>query len=172
MRIMAKVIAVGIWTCMPVFATDADQAAVAPPERSVPLLEVVADGVQIYNCDVKEGRFEWSFRAPEAILFDKEGRQVGTHFAGPTWKMSDGSAVVGEVIARADAPDPGGIQWLLLRAKNHEGSGILSAVAYIRRTETKGGIAPKTGCDARHTAEQARMRYSAIYQFLEGKKSP
>jgi len=134
------------------------------------LLEVVADGVQIYTCDAKEGGFVWSFKAPEASLFDQEGRQIGTHFAGPTWKIDDGSAIVGEVVARADAAEPGAIQWLLLRAKSHEGSGALSAAAYIRRAETKGGAAPKTGCDASHLSAQARMRYSATYQFFSGGK--
>ena len=86
------------------------------------MLELDADGVQIYTCEAKGGGFEWSFKAPEANLFDKEGRQVGTHFAGPTWKIDDGSEVVGEVAATADAPDPSAIQWLLLRAKTHQGS--------------------------------------------------
>jgi len=40
------------------------------------------------------------------------------HFGGPTWKLDDGSAVVGEVIAKADAPEPDAFQWLLLRAKS------------------------------------------------------
>jgi hypothetical protein len=132
----------------------------------VSLLEVVADGVQIYTCEAKDGGFVWSFKAPEASLFDKQGRQVGAHFAGPTWKMDDGSAVVGEIVSRADAPEPSAIQWLLLRAKSHEGSGVLVPATYIRRTETKGGVAPKTGCDASHASEQARMRYSATYQFF------
>jgi hypothetical protein len=135
------------------------------------LLELVADGVQIYTCDAKEGGFGWSFKAPEANLFDRQGRQVGTHFAGPTWKIDDGSVVVGEVVAKTDAPEPGAIQWLLLRAKSHDGSGTLSAAAYIRRAETKGGVAPKTGCDASHLSEQARMRYSATYQFFSEAKS-
>jgi hypothetical protein len=148
----------------------ADEGAVTPPAGSPALLELIADGVQIYTCEAKEGRFEWSFKAPEANLFDKQGRQVGTHFAGPTWKMVDGSAVVGEVIAKAASPEPDTIQWLLLRAKNHEGVGHLSATAYIRRTETKGGVAPKTGCDVNHFSEQARMRYSAIYQFFSAAK--
>jgi hypothetical protein len=130
------------------------------------LLEVVADGVQIYTCEAKYGGFAWSFKGPEANLFDKQGRQVGTHFAGPTWKMDDGSVVVGEVISRANAPEPGAIQWLLLRAKSPEGSGPLSAVAYIRRAETRGGVAPKMSCDASHLSKQARMRYSSIYQFF------
>jgi len=152
-------------------AAEADQTVVAPPEGSALLLELVADGVQIYTCDAKEGGFVWSFKAPEANLFDRQGRQIGTHFAGPTWKIDDGSAIVGEVVARADAAEPGAIPWLLLRAKSQEGSGTLSGAAYIRRIETKGGLAPKTGCDASHLSAQARMRYSATYQFLSaGKK--
>lgn len=73
--------------------------------------------------------FEWVFKAPEANLFDAKGLQVGTHFAGPSWKAGDGSVVVGEVASRADAPDTGAIPWLLLRAKSKEGTGVLSTVA-------------------------------------------
>jgi hypothetical protein len=152
------------------FAARADQSAVAPPAGSAPVLELVADGVQIYACAAKEGGFAWSFKAPEANLFDKEGRQVGTHFAGPTWKLDDGSEVIGEVIAKADAPEPHAVQWLLLRAKSHQGSGVVSPVAYIRRAETKGGLAPSTGCDASHLSQEARMRYSATYQFFSAAK--
>jgi hypothetical protein len=43
--------------------------------------------------------------------------------------MVDSSEVVGEVAAKVDAPEPDAVQWL-------------------RRTDTKGGVAPKTGCDA------------------------
>ncbi len=152
------------------FAARADQSPVPPPAGSAPVLELVADGVQIYTCEAKEGGFAWSFKAPEANLFDKQGRQVGAHFAGPTWKLDDGSDVVGEVVAKADAAEPGAIQWLLLRVKSHQGSGALSPVAYIRRTETKGGLAPSTGCDASHLSQQARMRYSATYQFFNAAK--
>ena len=171
MNNMARVIAGGILICAGAFAVAADEAAMRPPQASALVLELVADGVQIYACEAKEGGFQWSFKAPEASLFDKQGRQVGTHFGGPTWKLYDGSAVVGEVIEKADAPEPNAIQWLLLRAKSHEGSGGLSNAAYIRRAETKGGAAPKSGCDASHVSDQARLRYSATYQFFsEGKK--
>jgi hypothetical protein len=166
MNNMAHGIAAGILIGTGVFTVAADRAAVTPPQPSVLLLELFADGVQIYVCEAKETRFQWSFKGPEANLFDKQGRQIGTHFGGPTWKLGDGSAVVGEVIEKADAPEPDAIQWLLLRAKSHEGSGTLSAVAYIRRTETKGGAAPRVGCDASHLSEEARIRYSATYQFF------
>lgn len=169
-RTLACGIAAAILIGAGTFTAGADQVAVAPPEGSTPVLEVVADGVQIYTCDPKDGGFEWSFKAPEANLFDQQGRQVGTHFAGPTWKLDDGSEVVGEVVAKADAEEPGAVLWLLLRAKSHRGSGILSGVAYIRRTATKGGLAPSTSCDTSHRAQQARMRYSAVYQFFSAAK--
>jgi hypothetical protein len=164
-------IAVGILIGAGAFAVVADETAVTPPPGSALVLELLADGVQIYTCEAKSGGFEWLFKAPEASLFDRQGRQVGTHFAGPSWKMADGSAVVGEVIAKADAPMSGAIQWLLLRVKSREGSGALSAVAYIRRVDTVGGTAPGAGCDVGHQSEQARMRYSATYQFFSGTKS-
>ena len=85
--------------------------------------------------------------------------------------MGDGSALVGEVVAKTDAPEKDAIQWLLLRAKAHEGQGILGEAAFIRRTDTKGGVAPTAGCDAGHVSEQVRMRYSAIYQFFSAPKS-
>jgi hypothetical protein len=169
---MAFAITAGILIGMSAFAVNADQTEVAPPQGSTLLLEVVADGVQIYTCEAKGSLFQWAFKAPEATLFDKQGRQIGTHFAGPTWKMTDGSEIVGEVLAKADAPQRDAIQWLLLRAKSHQGpkshqgQGVLDKAAFIRRIDTKGGVAPTAGCDASHISEQARMRYSATYQFF------
>jgi len=84
--------------------------------------------------------------------------------------MDDGSAIIGEIVARGDAPESGAIQWLLLRVKSQEGSGALAQAAFIRRMDTKGGTAPKTGCDASHVSQQARMRYSAVYQFFSAAK--
>ncbi len=167
---MAFAITAGIVIGTSAFPVSADQTGVAPPHGSVLLLEVVADGVQIYACEAQASLFQWTFKGPEANLFDKQGRQIGTHFAGPTWKMADGSAIVSEVVAKADAPEKDAIQWLLLRAKAHEGHGVLAEAGFIRRAETRGGVAPTTGCDATHISEQARMRYSAIYQFFSAAK--
>jgi hypothetical protein len=145
------------------------QTPVAPPPGSPLLLTLAADGVQIYTCDAKNNAFEWTFTAPDAKLSDKRGHAAGTHSAGPTWKAADGSTVVGEVIAKADAPtaSPSAIPWLLLRAKSHTGtaSGTLSSVAYIRRIETKGGTAPTAGCDASRVSQQTRVPYTATYEF-------
>ena len=146
--------------------TLADQAAVAPPVHAPLLVEAQADGVQIYACETTDKGPDWVFKAPEANLFDAEGRQIGTHFAGPSWKLDDGSEVTGAPVAKVDAPVSGAIPWLLLEVKTKRGSGRLAAVTTIRRADTKGGAAPTAGCDASHVGEQARMRYSATYQFF------
>ena len=147
------------------FEAQAAEPLVPPPQGAPLLLEVEADGVQIYVCEPKDQAFQWRLKAPEANLFDKQGVQIGAHFAGPSWKFSD-ATIVGEVLSRADAPASGAIPWLLLKAKSHEGSGAVAATAFIRRAETKGGVAPAAGCDASHRDEQVRVRYSALYQFF------
>ena len=148
----------------------ADEAAVAPPPGAALLLRVAADGVQIYACETTDTGRRWVFKAPDASLFDSDGRQIGTHFAGPSWKLADGSVVVADVAARADAPEASAIPWLLLRAKSHDGVGTLANAAFIRRIDTKGGGAPKTDCEPAHIGEQARMRYSAVYEFYAAPK--
>ncbi len=149
---------------------EADQAAVMAPAGAPLLLEAQADGVQIYACEATDKGPAWVFKSPEASLFDADGRQIGTHFAGPSWKLTDGSQAIGTPVAKADAPRPDSIPWLLLDVKAGKGSGQLATVTMIRRADTKGGIAPTVGCDTGHLGDQARMRYSATYQFFGSAK--
>ena|SRR5712691_9365783 len=86
MRNIALVIVAGIFIGAGTSAVNADQTAVTPPQGSTLLLEVVADGVQVYTCEAKDGGFDWVFKAPEANLFYKQGWQIGSHFGGPTGK--------------------------------------------------------------------------------------
>ena len=148
----------------------AEPAGVAPPEGAKLILEAAAEGVQIYACEAKDQGYAWVFKAPEAMLFDKDGRQVIHHFAGPSWQTDDGATVVGEVMSKADASTAGAIPWLLLKTKSRTGTGPLADTAFIRRIDTKEGNAPATGCDAAHAGQQAKMRYSAVYQFYSAGK--
>jgi hypothetical protein len=143
----------------------ADAPSLAPPAGARLVLRSVADGVQIYACEATGNGFAWVFKAPEAALFDETGRQLGKHFAGPSWQALDGSAVTAEVAAKADAPASGAIPWLLLRAKTHSGAGQFAEIGFVQRVETKGGTAPTTGCGADQQGKEARMRYSATYVF-------
>ncbi len=124
------------------------------------VLKAEGRGVQVYRCDGTQ----WTFVAPEAKLFAK-GVQVATHGAGPVWRHSDGSAVFGEVLARAPSPNANSIPLLLLKAAKTEGSGIFASINYIQRLDTNGGNAPSAGCDAGHVGAEISVNYSATYLF-------
>ena len=143
-------------------------ANLAPPAASVLLFELDARGVQIYTCEAKPDDasvFVWTFKAPEADLLNRRGEVAAHHFAGPTWQGFDGSAVVGTVLEYADSPDPGSIPWLLLKAKEHAGSGAFSTITYVQRLATVGGAAPSEGCDKDHAGDEVRQPYEATYAF-------
>lgn len=141
------------------------------PSGNVLLFKTFATGTQIYTCTERAdapGMFAWTFKAPEAVLWNDLGEQVGTHYAGPTWEGNDHSRVVGEVAARADAPTPGAIPWLLLKARSNTGRGIFSTVTYIQRLETVGGVAPAEGCNRPTAGAERAVPYAAIYAFFYG----
>jgi hypothetical protein len=134
----------------------------APPSIDVPpgahlLLEAKGDGVQIYTCTDSK----WTLKAPDAKLLDTKGKVIGTHFAGPTWKLNDGSQVKGKAIANQPSPEAGSVPWLLVQAVPGSGSGKFADVTYIRRTETHSGAAPKEAC----TSGESRQSYTATYSF-------
>src|ERR1700716_3617939 len=82
--------------------------ALKPAGLSV-YLEVPATGVQIYTCGKNDaGAWAWTFKAPEAALLDTAKKQIGKHYAGPTWEALGGGKVVGAVKANAPAPAAGG----------------------------------------------------------------
>jgi hypothetical protein len=107
-------------------------------------------------------------KAPDATLLDQDGKAIGKHFAGPTWRLNDGSEVQGKLLETRQ--QPGTIPWLILSARSTGSEGRLSQVDVVRRTETRGGLAPSTGCDAAHSGAEARIPYSATYSFFDTKK--
>ena len=138
------------------------------PAGQVLALSAHGVGVQIYACTAAKddpGHFSWTLTAPEAELQDASGKHLGKHYAGPTWEAGDGSKVIGEVAAKADAPDAAAIPWLLLRAKSTSGAGIFTPVVSIQRLYTDGGKAPATVCSAQQSASEVRVAYSAEYRF-------
>jgi hypothetical protein len=149
----------------------------AVPAALVPVDQVLelrthAVGVQIYVCEPSHddpARFDWAFKAPEAQLYDRKGKPVVQHFAGPTWQAADGSSVVGEVVARDNGPDPLAIPWLLLRAKSNSGVGLLARTSSVQRLNTVGGKAPAGGCGAGLAGSEVRVQYSADYLFYRAR---
>ena len=130
---------------------------------------VSAIGVQVYECRAASAGAapSWTFVAPEARLFDATGRLIGSHGAGPHWLADDGSRLLGRVTARADAPLPGAIPWLLLATSSEAPHGRFGGVTHIQRVQTQGGVAPATGCEAATIGAQSRVPYTADYRLFK-----
>ncbi len=142
------------------------------PQIQTLALEAKGVGVQIYQCAASKAnasQFEWHFVAPQADLFDQDGKNIGKHYAGPTWESTDGSKVVGTVQAQNMGADTNAIPWLLLSAKSTSGTGIFGMIQSIQRLQTVGGKAPIDGCDQTRLGQETRVPYRAIYRFYTGK---
>jgi Protein of unknown function (DUF3455) len=136
-------------------------ASIDAPQDVRALMIVKGEGAQIYTCTDAH----WVLKAPDAKLLDANGHQIGTHFAGPTWKLNDGGEVKGKAIANQPSPDAGSIPWLLVQAVPGSAAGSLAQITYIRRTETHGGAAPNEAC----TGTTLSIPYSATYTFYAAK---
>jgi hypothetical protein len=154
-------------------STEMEKAPSVPASLNVPATQTLsvvaqASGVQIYDCSASKtdpAKFEWVFRAPEADLFDRTGKKIGKHYAGPTWESNDGSKVIGEVKARDEGPDANAIPWLLLNAKSTSGNGVFGKTQSIQRLNTVGGKGPVGGCNQAQAGKDARIAYRAAYYF-------
>jgi hypothetical protein len=143
--------------CLVAAAQTPSAQSIDVPAGARVMLAAKGTGAQIYTC----AGGKWTLKAPDAKLLDSAGNQIGTHFAGPTWKLTDGSEVKGKAIANQPSPDAGSVAWLLLEAIPGSGQGKLASVAYIRRTNTHGGVAPNEVC----TGDTLSVPYSADYTF-------
>lgn len=146
---------------------DVPEKIQAPAGEQV-VLKVHASGSQIYVCQQgADGKPAWALKAPEAELHDDQGKIIGHHYAGPTWKHNDGSEITGKAAARVDAPDKDSIPWLLLNVTGHWGNGVLSSVTSVQRIHTRGGQPPAaTECDATKLGSEAKSSYTADYYFF------
>ncbi len=146
-----------------------------PTAGGVAVATAAGRGVQIYGCSAgTDGSYSWAFKNPEAALTEpSSGKLLGTHGKGPTWTWNDGSAITGTVLAKTPSPEVHSIPWLLLKTQSvGAAKGKLSEVGLVRRSETRGGEAPSTGCDARHVNSTLRVPYSATYTFYTVAVSP
>jgi hypothetical protein len=137
---------------------------------------------------------------PEATLFTKffgQDVQIITHFLSPdtdpnapkpvdfanaTWQSSfDTSKVWAKTVNHIDAgTDPscshsGSIACLLLQsvgnAEGPTGGKLLAKTTFVQRLNTRGGLAPLTGCAvAGDVGKQTLVPYSADYYFFHGEE--
>jgi hypothetical protein len=146
-------------------APDVPDAIQAPSGEEVVLL-AHATGSQIYSCQAAaDGKFGWTLKGPDAELHDRKDKVIGKHFAGPTWKLNDGSEVTGKAAAHVDSLDAQSVPWLLVKVVSHSGNGQLTSVTTIQRVHTHGGQPPAEGCDAAHHDAETKSAYTADYYF-------
>ena len=165
------------------WASEAGSGPQVPAQLAVPGahdagMKLNASGVQIYRCAPEPkvvsdygstfetpDHYVWTLVAPEATLTDGSGKVKGRHYAGPTWEASDGSKVLGKIVAKAAAPDGVSIPWLLMSTTVQQLGGGFGKVAFVQRLNTNGGSAPASGCSRDAANAEVRVPYSAEYYF-------
>ncbi len=146
-------------------------AEIEAPATATPVLQLSAKGTQNYKCQAASaGGAEWKLVAPDSELFraaEPGGEVAGKNSAGPSWTLTDGSGIKGDVAAakKAASPEAGSIPWLLVPTQSNGQAGGLQGVTFVQRVQTHGGAAPATGCDAASVGAETKVPYTAVYVF-------
>ncbi len=150
-----------------------DQTTVSPkvqvPAGNVVALETTAVGNLTYVCrnDIPvAGSMGWALVTPSAKLYSREGQEIGTYSGPPaTWRLNDGSSVVGTQVAIE--PVVGGIHIPLQLSTAQSGPtpGMLSNITYVQRVNTKNGADFVTNCTQSELGKTVVRPYSADYIF-------
>ena len=142
-----------------------------------------AVGTQNYICTPAGSGYDWLFVGPQATVFDRDGRQILTHYQSKNpfrtgaplharWQHSgDTSAVWATrrtgVFVASDA-----IEWLLLDVSGTEvgpaGGTKVSGTLLIQRSNTVGGLKPPAAeCTAATVNSRRLVDYEADYYFYQ-----
>jgi hypothetical protein len=136
--------------------------AIAAPGETV-IATFHAEGAQIYECKAdNDGKLNWVFREPIATLLLKD-KTVGRHYAGPTWELTNGSAITGKEVGAAPGADKNDVPWLKLAVVNRRGSGLLADVTTVQRINTHGGAA-QGACDEASTFDS--VAYAGVFRSI------
>uniref|UniRef100_E1TJC2 DUF3455 domain-containing protein n=1 Tax=Burkholderia sp. (strain CCGE1003) TaxID=640512 RepID=E1TJC2_BURSG len=147
-------------------APAAPAAASIDPPQGQPIMTLTASGIQIYSCEFDaQHRLGWVFQSPQATLFDRSGHAAVRHAAGPSWEAEDGSRIVGRVLSQRPSDNPASVPQLLLQTHSTAGSGVLSAVRYVQRIHTVGGVMPAGACTTQ--GQVGSSPYLADYVFYQ-----
>lgn len=198
----ARVAAVGLIVIAGARAAHAEDITVPPvpdllnvDEGNEVFLVGHGVGTQNYVCTTSAtsaSGFAFSLFTPEATLFNKEGKQLITHFFSPngdptvkppeagtirvTWEDSRDSSRVWAMLLQQSTEAPfvqkDAVAWLKLQTVGVDagttGRGRLTKVTFIQRLNTAGGLAPKEGCSTfEDLGRKAFVPYSADYFFYK-----
>ena len=133
------------------------------PDGQQPVLQLAARGVQVFRCEQRNGNWGWWFRLPEAELVDAAGAVVGRHGADFSFEHTDGSRLLGKVMASDAAPRDDNLRWLLMSTRSF-GNGAFTGITYVQRVNTTGGM-PPLNCEARQANQLLRVNFTADFVF-------
>lgn len=144
-----------------------------------------AFGTQNYECQPADslGHVAWTLFTPQATLFNDQNEQIITHFNSPnpdeaahvvraTWQDSTDTSMVWARAVAAATVDPNAIPWVKLvrvgARVGPTGGKTLSDTTFVQRVNTRGGLAPSTGCDTLpDVGKKAFVPYTADYFFYK-----
>ena len=172
-------------------------AGLAPvPAGNELFLGTHAVGTQNYVCQPSGAGVAYVLFTPQATLFGEDGGQVITHFNSPNpFEPNTDPKVVaprarfaprGSTGTRAGSGprctnpdgavtvDQNAIAWLLLDGVGPQngptGGDKLTKTTFVQRLNTKGGLAPSTGCSSlTDVGNKAFVPYTADYFFYKAK---
>jgi len=140
----------------------------APSDRE-PVLQLSAQGVQIFRCEKRDSGFVWVFRQPEAQLADASGKVVGRHGANFSFEHNDGSRLVASIASYDEAPNAADLRWLLLTTRSY-GKGAFDGITHVQRVNTRGGMPPPK-CEPALSNQILRVDFSADFIFYRVKSA-
>ena len=155
--ILLRATAIIGWIMVTYGASGAEVPESIAAKGEAVVLEVHAEGAQIYECKAAS----WQFREPVAALF-QQGKTVGVHYAGPTWEIEE-SLIIAKVSASVPSPNGKDIPWLKLQVTTEADAGPLLDVTAVQRINTAGGVL-EGACEK--NGELRPTAYGADYVFL------
>src|SRR5262245_30269283 len=133
-----------------------------PPPGSTANGAYPGRGVQIYVCTLVGSARQWTWKGPEATLYDAQNNKIAEYYFGPNWDAVDGSKNVGAIAATAPAPRPGAILWYLANVTEASGVGIFAGNVAVQQINTVGGL---LGGPCPTPGVERRVDYTADYLF-------
>jgi Protein of unknown function (DUF3455) len=139
-------------------------SAIRVPDGHDPVAKLVGHGAQVFRCEAREsGGFAWSFRQPDAELDDAKGQPIGRHGPNFSFENTDGSRLLGRVVAHDAAPSDSSLPWLLIQTESF-GDGQFKGVDFVQRINTVGGMPPPK-CLPSQDQQVLRVDFSADFVF-------
>lgn len=152
--------------------TDADQkglpSLIQVAAGNALVLEASAEGKITYECSKEKDpltTYKWVMVGPNAVLKNSEGQEIGDYSGPPArWASKDGSFVTGSQVAVSRNGEKN-IPYQLVKADVSGGFGVMTAVSYVQRVNTQGGVAPARKCTADNAGDKVDVDYTADYRF-------